>query len=193
MFRMKMKKIAISPEILAQLNEIKQELTKKNQNQPIQLDETLEHIIKEYKKPKQPKQPPSPNSAIKPSLPPIKLPNSPGKGKKNNLHDDSLGIPAAPPKKPLKIDVKSKDLKILARKETSETKFILIECNKCGPKPILMPVPKKLVLEAAEPVVDVSYIHGNPEHVIVAQLDHDFQVRRRRVSEVVYEKDFKKR
>ncbi len=38
-----------------------------------------------------------------------------------------------------------------------------------------MPVPKKLVLDAKEPVVDVSYVHGDPQHVVVAQLDHDFQ------------------
>ena len=56
----------------------------------------------------------------------------------------------------------------------------------------MMPVPKDLVLTASEPVVDVSYIHGDPEHVLVAQLDHDFQVRRRRASWVVYEKDYHK-
>ncbi|MHA1610810.1 MAG: hypothetical protein ACTSVZ_04110 [Promethearchaeota archaeon] len=189
---MKKKKIAISYEIWEQLNEIKQDLIKKNKDHPIYLNETLEYILKEFKIHKQPAQPPNPNSETKSPLPPIKLPNSSGKGNNTLLQDDSLGIPAAPPKKPLKIDIKSKDLKILARKETKDVKYILIECNKCGSKPILMPVPKKLVLEANEPVVDVSYIHGNPEHVVVAQLDHDFQVRRRRVSEVVYEKDYKK-
>ncbi|MHA1673606.1 MAG: hypothetical protein ACTSYI_08250 [Promethearchaeota archaeon] len=189
---MKNKKITISGNTWAQLKKIKQDLAKKNPNKPIQWSETLDHLIKEFKKQKQPEQPLNPKSAIKSPLPPIKLPNSPGKGKKDNLHDDSLGIPAAPPKKPLKIDIKSKDLKILARKETKDVKYILIECNKCGSKPILMPVPKKLVLEAVEPVVDISYIHGDPEHVVVAQLDHDFQVRRRRVSEIVYEKDYKK-
>ena len=55
----------------------------------------------------------------------------------------------------------------------------------------MMPVPKSLVLDASEPVVDVTYAHGDPEHVVVAQLDHDFQVRRRRASHIVYEKDYK--
>ncbi len=55
----------------------------------------------------------------------------------------------------------------------------------------MMPVPKKEILNAKEPVVDIAYTHGTPEHVVVAQLDHDFQVRRRRACEVVYEKDYK--
>ncbi|TFH30810.1 MAG: hypothetical protein E4G98_01375 [Promethearchaeota archaeon] len=188
---MKNKKIVISHEIWAQLNEIKEVLTKKNPDQPFQWSETLDYILTEFQRHQQFPQSSIPTPGVKSPLQPMKLPNSPGLEQSKHLGDSSLEIPIAPSKKPVKIEINSRDLKILTHKETIDTKYILIECNMCGSKPILMPVPKKIVLEATEPVVDVSYIHGNPEHVVVAQLDHDFQVRRRRVSEVVYEKDYK--
>lgn len=106
--------------------------------------------------------------------------------------DADLGIISPPKKKPLKIHAESEKLVELTKKETSDTKFILVECNICGARPISMPVPKQLVLNATEPVVDISYCHGDPKHVIVAQLDHDFQVRRQRTSWIVFEDDYKK-
>jgi hypothetical protein len=102
-----------------------------------------------------------------------------------------LGIPTVPKKKPIVIQADMKKMEDLSKKETPETKYILIECAICGAEPIVMPVPKKLVKDASEPVVDVTYCHGNPAHVIVAQLDHDFQVRRQRASWIVFEKDYK--
>lgn len=113
------------------------------------------------------------------------------KDKKKTFSDVSLNIPPAPKKKPLKLEINQRDLDELAKKETKKTKYILIECQICGSKPISMPVPKDLVKNSKEPVVDVSYVHGDPQHVIVAQLDHDFQVRRRRASWVIFEKDYK--
>lgn len=101
--------------------------------------------------------------------------------------DMDLNIPLPPKKKPIQLSSDMQMLSDLAKKDTPETKYILIECPICGEKPIMMPVPKKYVLESKEPVVDVSYIHGNPKHSIVAQLDHDFQVRRRRASQIVFE------
>jgi hypothetical protein len=164
--------------------------------------------------PKLPSVPKSPKSPPKPLKPPqihskkskgmvlpkinIAIPtlkgNKPPAGKKGKDYsvdeDFDLGIPAAPKKKPIILKIDNKKLQDLAKKETKATKFILIECQICGSEPIMMPVPQKLVLDAKEPVVDVTFIHGDPEHVVVAQLDHDFQVRRRRASWIVYEKDF---
>jgi hypothetical protein len=110
--------------------------------------------------------------------------------KEKAAKNDPHYAPPPPKKSPIKIDISTTHLAELAKKETKETKFILIECQICGSKPIMMPVPKKAILTAKEPVVDIAYTHGNPEHVVVAQLDHDFQVRRRRACEVVYEKDY---
>lgn len=106
--------------------------------------------------------------------------------------DVDLGIISPPKKKPLKIHAESEKLVELTKKETADTKYVLIECNICGARPISMPVPKQLVTNASEPVVDISYCHGDPKHVIVAQLDHDFQVRRQRTSWIVFEDDYKK-
>ena len=154
--------------------------------------------------PKMPLMPKSPTLPKAPTLPPLpKMPHPLQSPKKSTLKskkylkgkpimpNHELHIPTAPKKKPISIEITPEEMKILASKETQDTKYILIECQICGSKPIMMPVPKKLVLEAKEPVVDVSYVHGNPKHVIVAQLDHDFQVRRRRASWVVFEEDFK--
>ena len=53
-----------------------------------------------------------------------------------------------------------------------------------------MPVPRKFIQESSLPVTDVTYIHGNPHHALTAQLDKDYAVRRRRASQIVYEKDY---
>jgi hypothetical protein len=102
-----------------------------------------------------------------------------------------LNIPSPPKKKALTIAVDNKTMQDLASKETTDLKYILIECAICGAQPISMPVIKKYVLEAKEPVVEVTYIHGNPKHAIVAQLDHDFQVRRNRPSKAIFEDEIK--
>ena len=107
--------------------------------------------------------------------------------------EDDLGIPDVPLKKKMKnlgeIKLNSQEVEDLSRKDTKETKFIIIDCPICK-KNLSMPVPRKLVLDSEEPVVEVSYIHGDPNHVLVAQLDHDFDVRRRRASWAVFETDF---
>jgi hypothetical protein len=102
----------------------------------------------------------------------------------NNPSNKDLGIPEVPMKKAI-IVKKGATL----RKDTEETKFVLIECQICD-KTINMPVPRKLILESPLPVTDVTYIHGNPEHALTAQLDKDFAVRRRRASFIVYERDY---
>lgn len=189
------KTITIPLEIWVKMKDIKENLNQNSKN-PVHWRETWKHILKTYEQELEKTKkiiPPSPKlpkqqktlKAISGSKK-IKIP-------KIDMNEIDLSIPPPPMKKAIKIKLDSKQLRDLAKKETEETKYILIECQICGDAPIMMPVPKTLVLDASEPVVDVSYIHGDPEHVLVAQLDHDFQVRRRRASWIVYEKDYHKK
>ncbi|MHA1109825.1 MAG: hypothetical protein ACTSRE_01890 [Promethearchaeota archaeon] len=101
----------------------------------------------------------------------------------NNPSDKDLGIPDIPMKKA--IVVKKGNI----RKDTEQTKFVLIECQICN-KTISMPVPRKIIQNSTLPVTDVAYIHGNPQHALTAQLDKDYAVRRRRASQIVFERDY---
>ncbi len=188
------KTITIPLEIWVKMKDIKENLNQKSES-PVHWRETWKYVIETYEQglknskkiipplPKVPKQ--QKNLKEISGSKKIKIP-------KIDMNEIELSIPDPPIKKVIKIKLNTKQLGELAKKETEETKYILIECQICGDTPIMMPVPKNLVLDASEPVVDVSYIHGDPEHVLVAQLDHDFQVRRRRACWVVYEKDYQK-
>ena len=161
--------------------------------------------------PKTPKTPALPKTPNIPGLP--KIPKSPGlpkmskgpsspkmppskKGPRRPVNkpiptdSDDLGIPIVPIKDPIILNASKDLIKKASTKDTDETKYILIECQICGETPIIMPVPRKLVTEADVPVVDITYHHGDPEHVVVAQLDPDFQVRRRRASWIVHQSDY---
>ena len=188
------KTITVPLEIWVKMKDIKENLNQKSDN-PVHWRETWKHVIQIYEE--------GLKNSQKTIPPPPKVPKQQKKLKeisgskkikipKIDMDEVDLSIPPPPMKKAIKIKLSGSQLKDLAKKETEETKYILIECQICGSAPIMMPVPKTLVLDASEPVVDVSYIHGDPEHVLVAQLDHDFQVRRRRASWVVYEKDYHK-
>ena len=183
------KSIYVKDEIWARLNQVKLKIQKQT-GIPIHWNDAIEHVLKIYEISIKNKTeiPPSPVSP--PGLPKMNRKGLAPKKSRKKLSAGDLGIPLPPKKKAIKIEMSTGQLNKLSRKETTETKFILIECQICGSRPIMMPVPKHLVLDAKEPVVDVSYIHGDPTHVLVAQLDHDFQVRRRRASWVVYEKDY---
>ena len=188
------KTITVPLEIWVKMKDIKENLNQHSDN-PVHWRETWKHVIQIYEeglKNSQKTIPPPPK--LPKQKKPLKEISGSTKLKKPQIDMDEidLSIPPPPMKKAIKIKLSSSRLKDLAKKETEETKYILIECQICGSAPIMMPVPKTLVLDASEPVVDVSYIHGDPEHVLVAQLDHDFQVRRRRASWVVYEKDYHK-
>ena len=103
---------------------------------------------------------------------------------KPNPSDKDLGIPDIPMKKAIIVKKGS------IRKDTKHTKFVLIECQLCK-RTISMPVPRKIIKESSLPVTDVTYIHGDPQHALTAQIDKDYAVRRRRASQIVYEKDYK--
>ena len=188
------KTISIPLEIWVKMKDIKDTMNQNSDN-PVHWRETWKYLLETFEKGlKNPKKttPPSP----KVPKPQKNLKTISGSTKlkrpKLDMGEIDLSIPPPPMKKAIKIKLNSNQLEELTKKETTETKYILIECQICGNVPIMMPVPKDLVLTASEPVVDVSYVHGDPEHVLVAQLDHDFQVRRRRASWVVYEKDYHK-
>jgi len=109
--------------------------------------------------------------------------------------DMALNIPSIPdaPKKRQKITMESPgmSIKILERikaLEQPENKVVLVNCERCkGVIPI--PVPKKAVLISSLPVVPISYVHKNSNeedmHCITIHLDHDFDIRRQRISDVV--------
>ncbi|QEE14766.1 hypothetical protein DSAG12_00582 [Promethearchaeum syntrophicum] len=188
------KTISIPLEIWVKMKDIKDDLNQKSDS-PVHWRETWKYLLETFEN--------GLKNPQKATPPPPKVPKSPKnlktisgstklKKPKLDMSEIDLSIPPPPMKKAIKIKLNSNQLEELTKKETTETKYILIECQICGNTPIMMPVPKDLVLTASEPVVDVSYIHGDPEHVLVAQLDHDFQVRRRRASWVVYEKDYHK-
>lgn len=98
--------------------------------------------------------------------------------------DKELGIPLPPPPKKLKTPSISARIYESAEDDNPDVKQVLIDCKMCG-KNIVVPVPKKLVLDNELPVVPVTFIHGKRQHAITLHLDHDFQVRRRRVSDIV--------
>jgi hypothetical protein len=109
---------------------------------------------------------------------------------KPSAKDIDLSIPPIPEPKKIKVELKLKDEPM--RKDTPETKWILIDCEMCGDKVIQMPVPRDYILKSPLPVTEVGYIHGDPQHCIVAQLDRDFEVRRRRCCKITFEKDYAK-
>jgi hypothetical protein len=199
------RKFAIKPNTWKKMRQFKDNLNEKN-GTIVPWDLAFSKLMKiwEIKKKtsskslKAPSPPPSPpktpsNSQISTPSPSRYTPSVLSSQKtKQNIREE-LQIPKVPMKDPIHIKVSKKQLQQVKKKETQSTKYVLVECPICGKdKPIIMPIPKDLVQKSKKPVVDVSFVHGNPPHVVVAQLDHDFQVRRRRSSWVVFEKDFKK-
>jgi len=109
--------------------------------------------------------------------------------------DMKLDIPLVPeaPKKKEKISLDSPNLtpnvlERIKKIESPEMKVVLVNCERC--KAIIpIPVPKKAVLESELPVVPISYVHKNlqniDQHCITIHVDHDFDIRRQRISDVV--------
>ncbi|MHA1986169.1 MAG: hypothetical protein ACW98D_05960 [Promethearchaeota archaeon] len=125
--------------------------------------------------------------------------------KSNKISDNSkqeemeLGIPSVPepPKKEGSLSIASPDLApdVLARikkVESSDKKVVLVNCERCKAV-IPIPIPKKAVLESKLPIVPISFVHNNLEgkdmHCITIHLDHDFDIRRQRLSDVVISLD----
>ena len=113
--------------------------------------------------------------------------------------DNELAIPSIPepPKKENRLSINSPDLTpdVLARikkVESPDMRVVLVNCERCKAV-IPIPIPKRVVLESELPIVPISFVHQNLEskdkHCITIHLDHDFDVRRQRLSDVVISLD----
>jgi hypothetical protein len=142
----------------------------------------------------------------KPILPQIELAplkvsakkNGTGKGDINgeeylSEEDMALGVPAIPvaPKKREKITIDSPGLSTdilnkIKEIESKDIEVVLVNCDRCE-SVIPVPIPKKAVSESELPVVPISYVHTHDkdQHCITIHVDHDFDIRRQRISDVV--------
>jgi hypothetical protein len=113
--------------------------------------------------------------------------------------DKELGIPSIPeaPKKKEKITIDSPGLSTeliekMKKMESKAAQVVLVNCDRCK-EVIPVPVPKKAVSKSELPVVPISFIHknsqGKDEHCITIHIDHDFDIRRQRISDVVLSSD----
>ena len=109
--------------------------------------------------------------------------------------DVELNIPELPeaPKKKEKITLKSPGISPeiidgMKKMKSKEIEVVLVNCERCG-NIIPIPIPKKVVLNSELPVVPISYVHKNKEnkdqHCITIHVDHDFDIRRERISDVI--------
>jgi len=110
--------------------------------------------------------------------------------------DVELGIPLIPesPKRKNKLTINSPGLSVdllqkLKRLESDNIKVVLVNCERCK-EIIPVPIPKKYIVKSDLPIVPISYVHTNSlrkdQHCITLHLDHDFDVRRQRISDVVF-------
>ncbi|MFX0022835.1 MAG: hypothetical protein ACFE9S_10955 [Candidatus Hermodarchaeota archaeon] len=105
-------------------------------------------------------------------------------------------VPEAPKKKEkLTLDTSKVSTDVLERMkkfESPDIKVVLVNCERCNAV-IPVPVPKKAVLDSELPVVPISYVHKNlqnkDQHCLTIHLDHDFDIRRQRLSDVVISND----
>jgi len=118
------------------------------------------------------------------------------KATKNKDDTDLLDIPLVPesPKKKDKITIKSPGLSAdlvtrMKKLESEKVKVVLVNCERCK-EIIPVPIPKNFILKSELPVVPISYIHKNSQkkdqHCITLHIDHDFDIRRQRISDVVF-------
>ena len=107
-----------------------------------------------------------------------------------DLEMDIPLVPEAPKKLTVNSQGLSTDLLIEMKKlESEKIEVVLVNCERCK-KIIPVPIPKKFISKSKLPVVPVSYIHKNPQnkdqHCITLHVDHDFDIRRQRISDVVF-------
>ena len=123
---------------------------------------------------------------------------------KEGLKDKSqenmdLNIPAIPeaPKKKDRITPNSPGISTdllgkIKKLEQKNIKVVLVNCERCK-EVIPVPVPKNSIKKSELPVVPISFIHKNSKrediHCITLHLDHDFDIRRQRISDVILDLD----
>lgn len=83
-------------------------------------------------------------------------------------------------------------LKRMKKIESPNVKVVLVNCERC--KAIIpIPIPKNAILDSELPVVPISYVHKNlqmeDQHCLTIHLDHDFDIRRQRISDVIISSD----
>ena len=111
-------------------------------------------------------------------------------------HQD-LDVPSVPvaPKKKDRITSESPGLstdllKKMKSLESDSIKVVLVSCERCG-EIIVVPINKAAIVDSKLPVVPFSYVHmnakGRDQHCITLHLDHDFDIRRQRISDVIIE------
>ncbi len=105
----------------------------------------------------------------------------------NGLDDD---IPAVPVPKAKQVAVGISQMVFASNRYINDPNYthVLVECDLCGGV-IKMPVPTTFVKDSKLPVVPITYVHGDQgiRHPILVYLDHDFQVRRTRLSYLIEE------
>ncbi|TFG22404.1 MAG: hypothetical protein EU532_14440 [Promethearchaeota archaeon] len=117
-------------------------------------------------------------------------------------HQD-LDVPSVPiaPKKKERITSKSPGLstdliKKIKTLESNLVKVVLVNCERCG-EIITVPITKISIDSSELPVVPISYVHlnskGKDPHCITLFLDHDYDIRRQRISDVIIEKNLENR
>jgi hypothetical protein len=115
---------------------------------------------------------------------------------KEHLNLDIPVVPEAPKnKKKFTFDTSNLSNDVLERMkkfESADIKVVLVNCERCEAV-IPVPVPKKAILDSNLPVVPLSYVHKNlqnkDQHCLTIHLDHDFDIRRQRLSDVVIADD----
>ncbi len=119
--------------------------------------------------------------------------------KNKSKEDLDLEIPEIPeaPKKKDKINLDSPGLSVdllgkIKKLEQKNIKVVLVNCERCN-EVIPVPIPKNIIKKSELPVVPISFIHKNPKrkdiHCITLHIDHDFDIRRQRISDVIIESD----
>lgn len=115
--------------------------------------------------------------------------------KKKIEDNEDLNIPAVPvaPKKKERISLDSPGLSTdllskVKKLEQKNIKVVLVNCERCK-EVIPVPIPKNKIKKSELPVVPISFVHKNPNrkdiHCITLHIDHDFDIRRQRISDVV--------
>jgi hypothetical protein len=104
-------------------------------------------------------------------------------------------IPEAPKKKKISIESPGLSADLLNKIKNLEKKdnmVVLVNCERCK-EIIPVPIPIKFIKKSKIPVVPISFIHknshGKDRHCITLHLDHDFDIRRQRISDVVFSQD----
>jgi len=121
------------------------------------------------------------------------------KPKSESNEEFELDVPPVPeiPKRKDKLTANSPGLSTdllekMKKLKSKDTKVVLVNCERCAGV-IPVPIPKKVIIKSELPVVPVSFVHknsmGRDQHCITIHLDHDFDIRRQRISDVVISLD----